>query len=115
MDFTPNYILTAIRLLEKAVAKRGGSLPADALTRAYALLVLTTGTGTTLENVHDAWAMWRAFSDRPDHKDIVWFSSLAPSTVDWDLPYRDAIREAAADLEAMRESADPASADFLQR
>ena len=67
------------------------------LLRLYTLLVLTTGTGTTLENVHDAWAIWRA-ETRPDHKDLVWFSQLSQETQEWDRPYMNAIREVAQEL-----------------
>ncbi len=63
--------------------------------RMYALLVLTTGTGTTLENVHDAWA---ADKDgvRPDHQSIVPFSHLSPEVRALDEAYRQAIVTVAA-------------------
>lgn len=100
-----NYILDTIEILREEVEAEGGSLPADELAKAYALLALTTGTGTTLENVHDAWGMWRAFSDRPDHGDLLWFPALPIENATWDRPYRDAIRRTAARLEILREKA----------
>lgn len=103
MQTPQNYILTAMDILREEVAAESGSLPADELTKAYALLALTTGTGTTLENVHDAWGMWRAFSDRPDHADLVWFPALSIENAKWDRPYRDAIRRTAARLDDLRE------------
>ncbi len=97
-----NYVLTTLDILRAEVAARGGSLPDDQLARLYAQLALTTGEATTLEDVHDAWAMWRAFSDRPDHPDLVWFAELPESTQAYDLPYRDAIRATAARLHTGR-------------
>jgi hypothetical protein len=100
-----NYVVKIVDRLRAVVADAGGSLPSDRLTIAYALLVLTTGQATTLENVHDAWSTWRAFSDRPDHRDLVTFAELMPSAQVYDRPYRDAIRAVAAELEAEREKA----------
>ncbi len=64
------------------------------LLRLYALLALTTGTGTTLENVHDAWACWRV-ATRPDHPSLVPFADLASEVQELDRKYMMAIREAA--------------------
>ena len=75
----------------------------DRLAAAYALLVHATGQGTTLRNVHDAWASWRAFSDRPDHVDLVPFELLSNETIEYDRKYRDIIRQVAAELEVTRE------------
>ena len=65
------------------------------LLRMYALLVLTTGTETTLENVHDAWSAWRDAS-RPDHPSLIPFGELTPDVQELDRKYADAIREVAA-------------------
>lgn len=70
----------------------------------YALLVLTTGEGTTLENVHDAWAVWRE-ATRPDHPSLVPFADLAPEVQALDAKYRDAIREVAAGRRTTAEAA----------
>lgn len=69
------------------------------LLRLYALLVLTTGPETTLEDVHDAWACWRE-GTRPDHKSLVPFAGLAPEVQELDRPYMDAIRSVAAEVAA---------------
>jgi hypothetical protein len=98
-----NYLTKIIARLRELAAEHGGKIEDDRLAAAYALLVLTTGQATTLENVHDAWSAWRAFSDRPDHPDLVPFRMLDAGTAEWDRPYRDDIRRVAAELEAARE------------
>lgn len=62
----------------------------DDLVDLYTLLVLTTGTGTTLEDVHDAWGVWRNRTI-PDHDSLVPFDKLEPEIQAYDEPYRDAI------------------------
>lgn len=88
------------------------------LLRLYALLVLTTGEDTTLENVHDAWALAR-LATRPDHPDLVPFADLAPAIQAYDKPYQDAIRETARgrrrDLSALLTEADEAIARIKER
>lgn len=42
----------------------------------YVLLVLTTGTKTSLENVHDAWSVWQ--NERNSlHRSLIPFDQLA--------------------------------------
>ena len=67
------------------------------LLELYALLALTAGTGTTLEDVHQAWAVWRNRT-RPDHPSLVPFAALAPEVRELDRKYADAIREVAAEF-----------------
>jgi hypothetical protein len=100
-----NYLMKIVDRLRELAAEHGGQLADDRLAAAYAVLVLTTGQATTLENVHDAWSAWRAFSDRPDHDDLVPFDYLSNETIEWDRPYRDDIRKVAAELEADHEKA----------
>jgi hypothetical protein len=100
-----NYLTNIITRLRELAAKHGGKIEDDRLAAAYALLVLTTGQATTLENVHDAWSAWRAFSDRPDHPDLVPFSWLSDETAEYDRPYRNDIRTVAAELEVQLEKA----------
>jgi len=68
------------------------------LLAAYAQLVLTAGSKTTLENVHDAWSAWRVNSDRPGHPDIVWFDELAPEVQEYDNMYREGIIAVAKEM-----------------
>ena len=67
------------------------------LLELYALLALTRGGGTTLENVHDAWSIWRSRT-RPDHPSLIPFIMLTPEVRELDRKYADAIRGAAAEL-----------------
>lgn len=67
------------------------------LTDLYALLVLVKGENTTLEDVHDAWAVWK---NRivPGHKSLIRFDGLTEEVQELDRPYKNAIVEAAAAL-----------------
>ncbi|HEY2194510.1 MAG TPA: hypothetical protein VGH76_19740 [Actinomycetospora sp.] len=76
----------------------GNGCPPE-LTKLYALLVLTRGADCTLEDVHDAWAVWTA-AERPEHRSLIPFSDLAVDVQLLDVPYRDAIRAAATRLSA---------------
>lgn len=67
-----------------------------ALYRIYAVLALTTGEQTTNENVHDAWAAWRA-ATKPAHRSLVPFDQLTREVQELDAPYRDAIRAVASE------------------
>ena len=83
--------------------KLAASLPdcPDDLLRMYALLALVSGPGTTLEDVHDAWACWRV-ATRPDHPALVPFTDLTPDVQELDQKYADAIRTVAAEYAATR-------------
>jgi hypothetical protein len=63
----------------------------------YTLLVLVRGEETTLEDVHEAWAVWRSRT-RPDHPSIVPFEELEKDVQEMDRPYVEAIRAAAKQL-----------------
>ncbi len=63
------------------------------LYRIYALLGLLKGQDVTLEDVHDAWAVWRAETN-PTHQSIKPFVELTPDVQALDQPYVDAIRKA---------------------
>lgn len=63
------------------------------LARLYALLALTTGITTSLEDVHDAWAVWRDRTD-PGHRSIVPFGRLTSETQELDRPYMEGILRA---------------------
>lgn len=70
------------------------------LTALYAVLALTKGEETSLEDVHEAWAMWTVAHrpGRQDHPDLIPFSDLPVEKQEQDRPYRDAIRAAARSL-----------------
>lgn len=67
----------------------------DQLMRLYALLALTKGKETSLEDVHDAWATWTAESD-DEHKSLIPFNELGKKIQKMDKPYMEAIRKCAA-------------------
>jgi hypothetical protein len=55
------------------------------LARLYVLLVLVKGQHATLEDVHDAWAVWRNHT-RPAHRSLVPFDSSPPRSKSWTAP-----------------------------
>lgn len=71
------------------------------LYRVYALLAVTTGTDTTLEHVHDAWAVW-TLGSRPDHRSLIPFDRLSERVQALNAPYRDAIVDVARGHAAAR-------------
>lgn len=90
-----NYIEDIAREIERQIEP--GMRPsndAQALYRLYSLLVLATGTQTTLENVHDAWSVWMTTVDAR-HPALVPFNKLSAEKQEEDRPYRDAIRRVA--------------------
>lgn len=65
----------------------------------YTLLVLTTGTGTTLKHVHDAWAVWtNGPRARSDHKSLVVFEGLTVEVQELDRSYVDVIVQVAREF-----------------
>ena len=73
------------------------SLLDQRLLELYGFLALTTGTDTTRENVHDAWAVWKEEID-PAHRSLIPFEELTPDVQALDQPYVDAIHRAAVTL-----------------
>ncbi len=84
-----NYAERACRVMDRELLARGLHAP-PSLVRLYTLLVLTTGTETTRENVHDAWALWRA-PTQPDHPVLLPFLKLDPAAREQVRPYMEAI------------------------
>lgn len=66
-----------------------------ALAQLYALLALTKATSTTLEDVHDAWAVWTA-TTRGHHRSLIPFAELTHEVQDLDREYMDGIHRAAS-------------------
>lgn len=62
----------------------------------YLVLALVAGDGVTLEDVHDAWAVWQSRT-RPDHHSIKPFDELAPEVQELDRRYAEAIIAIALD------------------
>lgn len=86
----PNYVQSAVDRL----AERLDDCDPELLDL-YALLALTTGSGTTLEDVHEAWAIWRNRTN-PNHKSLIPFDQLTPEIQEYDRKYMEAIHEVAA-------------------
>lgn len=85
----PNYVQAAIEALNDAFP----GLEPD-LARLYTLLVLVKGEQTTLEDVHQAWAVWRNITN-PAHRSLIPFSELSSEVQEMDREYMDAIHVAA--------------------
>lgn len=65
----------------------------------YALLALTKGKDTTLEDVHDAWSM---IEQDADHESLIPFEDLDEDTKELDRPYLDAIHNAAEKVQQVK-------------
>ena len=94
---TTNYVTRAIDRLRELLPDCEFDL-----LRFYGLLVLTKGTQTTLGDVHDAWACWRAVT-KPDHKLLVPDGELSFSDAEKDLEYVLGIRQVAAEMALSKE------------
>lgn len=66
------------------------------LFRLYALLALTKGQSVSLEDVHNAWAVWMLDND-PEHRSLKPFDALDAETQSSDAPYVKAIQIVAAE------------------
>lgn len=89
------YIEKAREIL---VAKLAGVMGDGPLMDLYLLLVFTKGADTTLEDVHDAWAIAKSRT-RPDHRSIIPFSELTVEVQELDREFVEAIAETAKELE----------------
>ncbi len=87
-----NYIENA---RESLIAELPG-LP-DELLDLYVLLVFVKGTATSLEDVHDAWSVWKN-RIKVDHKSLIPFDDLTKEVQELDRKYMNGIRKVAAQL-----------------
>lgn len=84
-----NYVnIVRAKLIEEIPDELGRQDPA--IIDFYTLLVLVKGKDTTMQDVHDAWAVWR-WRTRPGHKDLVPFDKLSTDVAEWDRPFAEAI------------------------
>lgn len=58
----------------------------------YTLIVFLKGKTATLEDIHDAWSIWRN-NTKPDHKSLIPFDELSPEIQELDREYMLAIHE----------------------
>ena len=94
----------------RALARLAVLLPGEeeSLLGLYALLVLAKGEDVTLEDVHDAWSLWRVLggweyatvksSEKKETPYLVPFAQLTAEIAGYDQKYADAIRQAAREL-----------------
>lgn len=82
-----NYIQKTIELLKEEIPDCDNDL-----LGLYSLLVLSKGINTSLEDVHDAWAIWRNVTN-PKHKSLIPFSELSTEVQDLDEKYMKAIHK----------------------
>ncbi|QIN94160.1 hypothetical protein PP459_gp073 [Streptomyces phage Wakanda] len=80
-----NYVQEKLDELSKNLP----GLP-DELIDLYGLLVFVKGDKVTLEDVHDAWAIWKN-RIRPDHKSLIPFDELTNEVQELDRKYADGI------------------------
>lgn len=88
-----NYIQPVIDALNEELP----GLPPE-LVDLYALLATTLGVSTTLEDVHDAWAIWKN-RIKPDHKSLIPFDQLTREVQELDRKYMDGIHKVARQLD----------------
>ncbi len=81
----PNYVQPVIADLAKLLPGCDGML-----LNLYAVLAMTRGVNTSLEDVHDAWAIWQNLSD-PQHRSLVPFDQLTAEVQELDRKYMGAI------------------------
>lgn len=89
--------MTAVNYVQRVTRDLADRLPGCEmdLIDLYVLLALTRGTETTLEDVHDAWSVWRN-TGSPHHRSLVPFDDLTPEVQELDRKYMEAIHDAAS-------------------
>ncbi|MEV4705047.1 DUF7701 domain-containing protein [Actinoplanes sp. NPDC049316] len=93
-----NYVQPVIRHLNELLPGCDSNL-----LNLYALLAMTRGVNTSLEDVHDAWSIWRN-PDAPRHRSLIPFEELTVEVQELDRKYMDAIRTAAVAEHERRQS-----------
>lgn len=88
------YIEKARELLVPKLAHVMGDGP---LMDLYLLLVFTKGEETTLEDVHDAWAIQES-RVQPDHRSLIPFEELTAEVQNLDAEFMDAIVKTAREI-----------------
>ena len=70
----------------------------DELLDLYALLVLVRGEKCAMEDVHNAWSVWKNRTD-DTHRSLIPFDELSRSVQEMDREYVTAIRKTAKELQ----------------
>lgn len=63
----------------------------------YTPIVLIRGDNAILEDIHDAWSIWRN-NTKPDHKSLIPFYELSGDIQELDREYMNAIHETAKEF-----------------
>ncbi|WP_433520110.1 DUF7701 domain-containing protein (plasmid) [Nonomuraea sp. CA-143628] len=90
-EITTPYVTPIIEALKAEM-----DIDSSLLARLYALLVLSKGSETTMEDVHDAWSLWFEAGDgRRDHRSLVPFGQLPLQVQEYDRKYMNVIHRVA--------------------
>lgn len=68
----------------------------------YTLIVFLKGERATMQDIHDAWSIWRN-NTKPDHKSLIPFYKLEREIRELDREYTDAIQETAKEIIEVQE------------
>jgi hypothetical protein len=94
-----NYAEAVRRALKDRIDDYDGWGPnAATLLDLYALLAMTKGKQTTMQDIHDAWSLWTNHNDS-EHRSLVPFSLLTAEIAEYDRPYMAAVHEVAGLLQ----------------
>lgn len=91
-DSTTNYAQRAVDAAHEAMP---GEQPG--LIRLYTLLAFTKGETTTLQDVHDAYALYMDMHE-PWRQSLVPFEELPDWVAEYDRPYMEAIHKVAREV-----------------
>lgn len=94
-----SYLARDARLIRSMLSDSTPPEDADSLFLIYAVLLRAKGADVTASDVHDAWAAWMQ-ARNPDHPALQPFDQLEPATQQEDDAYVQAIRAAAALIQA---------------
>lgn len=87
----PNYVERARNVLSTLISVD------DELLDLYTLLVLVKGDRCLLDDVHEAWAIWRSRTDSA-HRSLIPFNQLRVDVQELDREYMLAIHKTAEEL-----------------
>jgi hypothetical protein len=105
IDNGKNYIDSVRETLSQQIPDT-----AEELLDLYTLLTFVKGSAVTLEDVHDAWSVWRSRTN-PNHKSLIPFGELTPEVQQLDQKYADAIIQTA---QAVRTDMSPRGASCAE-
>jgi hypothetical protein len=87
-----NYAQTTINRLKELLPNCD-----NLLVMLYAQLAHTTGSLTSLQDIHEAWSFW-CNTTRPDHRSLIEFYKLSPEVQELDRKYMNVVRQVAREV-----------------